>query len=198
MVSEQSYIYAFSRRFYSKRLTGYTFFVSMCVPWELNPQPFALLTQCSTTKPQEHTELVDPWPKPSLAGFYQIQICLDWITTQYCYWYIFLSLKTSPTYFYTFPLLENNEECKFLWQELQCELFMSCEINLKSASIQCMAQGLWTQHFCSLLDWIQIPLIFQCGEYRDNSGYFKCDKRPGWSKHQSRSPFQIYVIASSS
>ncbi len=36
------YIYAFSRRFYPKRLTvhsGYTFIVSMCVPWELNPQP---------------------------------------------------------------------------------------------------------------------------------------------------------------
>ncbi len=51
------YIYAFSRRFYPKRLTvhsGYTFFISMCVPWELNPQPFALLTQCSTTEPQEH------------------------------------------------------------------------------------------------------------------------------------------------
>ncbi len=30
------------------------FFVSMCVPWELNPQPFALLTQCSTTEPQEN------------------------------------------------------------------------------------------------------------------------------------------------
>ncbi len=29
-------------------------FISMCVPWELNPQPFALLTQCSTTEPQEH------------------------------------------------------------------------------------------------------------------------------------------------
>ncbi len=25
----------------------------MCVPWELNPQPFALLMQCSTTEPQE-------------------------------------------------------------------------------------------------------------------------------------------------
>ncbi len=25
----------------------------MCVPWESNPQPFALLTQCSTTEPQE-------------------------------------------------------------------------------------------------------------------------------------------------
>ncbi len=24
------------------------------IPWELNPQPFALLTQCSTTEPQEH------------------------------------------------------------------------------------------------------------------------------------------------
>ncbi len=29
------------------------FFVSMCVPWELNPQPLALLTQCSTTESQE-------------------------------------------------------------------------------------------------------------------------------------------------
>ncbi len=31
------YIYSFSRHFYPKRLTvhsGYTFFVSMCVPWE--------------------------------------------------------------------------------------------------------------------------------------------------------------------
>ncbi len=50
-------IYAFSRRFYPKRLTvhsGYTFFVSKCVPWELNPQSFALLMQCSTAEPQEH------------------------------------------------------------------------------------------------------------------------------------------------
>ncbi len=30
------------------------FLISMCVPWELNPQPFALLMQCSTTEPQEH------------------------------------------------------------------------------------------------------------------------------------------------
>ncbi len=26
----------------------------MCDSWELNPQPFALLTQCFTTEPQEH------------------------------------------------------------------------------------------------------------------------------------------------
>ncbi len=37
------YIYAFSRHFYPKQLTvnsGYTFFISMSVIWELNPQPF--------------------------------------------------------------------------------------------------------------------------------------------------------------
>ncbi len=35
--------------------SGYTFFVSICVPWESNPQPFALLTQCSTTEPHRNT-----------------------------------------------------------------------------------------------------------------------------------------------
>ncbi len=30
--------------------TGYIFFYIMCVPWESNPQPFALQTQCSTTE----------------------------------------------------------------------------------------------------------------------------------------------------
>ncbi len=34
-------------------------FISMCVPWELNPQPFALLMQCSTTEPQEHQQLTE-------------------------------------------------------------------------------------------------------------------------------------------
>ncbi len=51
------YIYAFSRRrFYPKRLTvhsGYDIFISMRVPWELNPRYFAVITQCSTTEPQE-------------------------------------------------------------------------------------------------------------------------------------------------
>ncbi len=32
-------------------------FLSVCVPWESNPQPFALLTQYSTTEPQEHCVL---------------------------------------------------------------------------------------------------------------------------------------------
>ncbi len=35
--------------------SGYTFVISMCVPWESNPQPFALLTQCSTTEPHRNT-----------------------------------------------------------------------------------------------------------------------------------------------
>ncbi len=35
--------------------SGYTFLISMCVPWESNPQPFAPLTQCSTTAPHRNT-----------------------------------------------------------------------------------------------------------------------------------------------
>ncbi len=33
------YIYAFSRRFYPKRLTVHSGYTCMCVPWESNPQP---------------------------------------------------------------------------------------------------------------------------------------------------------------
>ncbi len=50
--------FTFSRRFYPKRLTiafRLYIFISMCVPWESNPQPFALLTQCSTTEPHRNT-----------------------------------------------------------------------------------------------------------------------------------------------
>ncbi len=40
--------------------SGYTYlffciFFCICVPWESNPQPFALLTQCSTTEPHRNT-----------------------------------------------------------------------------------------------------------------------------------------------
>ncbi len=52
------YIYAFSRRFYPKRLTiafRLYIFISTCVPWESNPQPFAQQTQCSTTEPHRNT-----------------------------------------------------------------------------------------------------------------------------------------------
>ncbi len=35
--------------------SDYTFLISTCVPWESNPQPFALLTQCSTTEPHRNT-----------------------------------------------------------------------------------------------------------------------------------------------
>ncbi len=35
--------------------SGYTFIISICVPWESNPQPFALQMQCSTTEPHRNT-----------------------------------------------------------------------------------------------------------------------------------------------
>ncbi len=52
------YIYAFSRRFYPKRLTsGYTCFCQYMCSLGIKPTTFALLTQCSTTEPQEHYNL---------------------------------------------------------------------------------------------------------------------------------------------
>ncbi len=57
------YIYAFSRRFYPKRLTvqylGYNFFCQYVCSLEIEPTTFALLTQCSTTEPQEHDNNYD-------------------------------------------------------------------------------------------------------------------------------------------
>ncbi len=66
--------------FYPKWLTvhsGYTFFVSniMCVPWELNPQPFALLTQCVSSK--------EPKQKlNSFNSFYLFYPVLTWISVE--------------------------------------------------------------------------------------------------------------------
>ncbi len=61
--------FTFSRRFYPKRLIQAIHFVSTCVPWESNPWPFALLTQCSTTtEPQEHYSKYKI--KKELATFY--------------------------------------------------------------------------------------------------------------------------------
>ncbi len=51
------YIYAFSRRFYPKQAIH--ILVSTVVPWESNPQPFALLTQCSTTEPHRNSICTD-------------------------------------------------------------------------------------------------------------------------------------------
>ncbi len=51
------YTFTFIRRFYPKRLTiafRLYIFISTCVPWESNPQPFAQLTQCSTTEPHRN------------------------------------------------------------------------------------------------------------------------------------------------
>ncbi len=57
-LKKKIYIYTFIKRFYLKRLTvhlSYNFFlIRVCVPWEFNRWPFAPLTLCSTTEPQEH------------------------------------------------------------------------------------------------------------------------------------------------
>ncbi len=56
----RNFLFAFSRRFYPKRLTvhsGYTFsFCQYVCSLGIEPTTFALLTQCSTTEPQEQCE----------------------------------------------------------------------------------------------------------------------------------------------
>ncbi len=54
----QIYIYEFSRRFYPKRLIQCIHIICQyACSMGLNPQPLALLTQCSTTEPQKQTTL---------------------------------------------------------------------------------------------------------------------------------------------
>ncbi len=54
--------------------SGYTFIVSMCVPWESNPQPFTVLTQCSATEPQEHFCQKNKWVQIYIYLFIYIYI----------------------------------------------------------------------------------------------------------------------------
>ncbi len=51
------------------------FFISTCVPWELNPQPFVLLTQCSTTEPQKHVWCWKIWNTQRLQDK-SLRMCL--------------------------------------------------------------------------------------------------------------------------
>ncbi len=65
-------------------------FISMCVPWELNPRPFALLTQCSTTEPQEATYIhvstqieIVPWLYKNCMCYYAALPCWFACSVQY-------------------------------------------------------------------------------------------------------------------
>ncbi len=55
----------------------------MCVPWESNPQPFALLMQCSTTELQGH---LAQWFE--VHFFFAAHICIWlWVfATRFCVW----------------------------------------------------------------------------------------------------------------
>ncbi len=68
------YIYAFSRCFYPKRLTvhlGYNFFCQYMCSLGIEPTTFALLTQCSTTEPQEHIPVAQ-WLISLIYNWYRL------------------------------------------------------------------------------------------------------------------------------
>ncbi len=123
---EDVYIYAFSRRFNPKWLTahsGYTFIISTCVPWESNPQPFALLTQCSTTEPQEHWRLhhnqnkreiiINKWIHFEFIKKCVLHLCMFHATgnmnsllrtLQYTLWHYYLSITHKRLYIWVILL----------------------------------------------------------------------------------------------
>ncbi len=106
------YIYAFSRPFYPKRLTvhsGYTFYCQYMCSLGIEPTTFALLTQCSTTEPEEirgmHPVLNfkhNPFPIP-------ISACLIETNKESCVPYINITVSinknVSPSLY-----LDANEE----------------------------------------------------------------------------------------
>ncbi len=60
----------------------FTYFFSMCVPWESNPQPFALLTQCSTTEPQEQHDFTASLLLSSVSHDPSEIILIYWLAAQ--------------------------------------------------------------------------------------------------------------------
>ncbi len=73
--------------------SGYTFhfFVSM---WEFNPKPFALLTQCSTTEPQEQKwhGICSAWKCSQLSAIWVIYCKFSGKRFCYCLWCSFQSM----------------------------------------------------------------------------------------------------------
>ncbi len=60
--------------------------LSVCVLWELNPQPFALLTQCSTTEPRVPSLTLLVHYLCHIVMFNDILLCqLGFIIHQYQY-----------------------------------------------------------------------------------------------------------------
>ncbi len=84
------------------RLYIYTF-VSMYVPWELNPQPFALLTQCSTTEPQEHSFCIVCRSCCYKQNYQQASVCAFDTAISECVIFIGLCLHIVFTYLSIVP-----------------------------------------------------------------------------------------------
>ncbi len=118
--------------------SGYTFIISISVSWESNPQPYTLLTQCSTTEPQEHVFCVGNMHKLIVTyiitslNFHdniQHQQSKDW-----CLWDFVMFLKEVTIY-----LIKNSVKYVILWNIitisnncflseylLKCNLFLWC------------------------------------------------------------------------
>ncbi len=80
--------------------SGYTFLISMCVPWESNPQPFALLMQCSNTDPHRIISAGNnclKWKTHCTScSFSQDIDGLEWCGLLQCFYPLFGLILTAP------------------------------------------------------------------------------------------------------
>ncbi len=74
----------------------YIYILSVCIPWVLNPQPFAPLTRCSTTEPQELSELWEH--RNCLSNIISIHFQKKSVTTNILYYAWNLSRMNDKTF----------------------------------------------------------------------------------------------------
>ncbi len=131
----------------------------MCVPWELNPQPFALLMQCSTTEPQEHTSQPFLWKciKVKWSHFFfavreRTLLCMCWINVITLNLFVIEKLLQLP--FSTIVLVLPNS-LKYNWSYMiKCVCFLISHINVNlNKSCQIMK-------ICCFHDYLYVILFF--------------------------------------
>ncbi len=101
----------------------YIYIVSMCVPWELNPWPFALLTQCSTTEPQEQEQ--EHW-----AWYSWCFISSFWASACFC----IADIRNTNMYCFLWQIYSAVAEGMMLYLSFEFEVWIEKEFKMNSDS----------------------------------------------------------------
>ncbi len=131
----------------------YIYIISMCVPWELNPWPFALLTQCSTTEPQEQEQEHWAWYSWCFISSCWASACFCIAdrrnTNMYCFlWQIYSAVAEGMMFYLSFEFkseLRKNSKwtvirermSRFFWIKCMTQQVIYLYQNLYFIVLQC-------------------------------------------------------------